>query len=73
MYPIFSFLLHGLETGLYAYSIVGQTSPDTSDPQNINNGPPWYITKGCSVSFKPSNIGYCKQAKGTFYVAVFML
>lgn len=73
LYPIISVFVHALEVGLWAYSVYGQTSPDTLDPQHINNGPPWYITKSCSVAHDQSNVGFCKQAKASFYVAVFML
>jgi len=72
LYPILSFIMHGLELGLYAYSIYGQTSPDTIDPEHTNNGPPWYITKSCSVAKLQQNVGYCKQAKASFYATVFI-
>ena len=72
LYPFISFIVHGIEFGLYMFSIYGQTSPDTIDPQHMNNGPPWYITKSCSVTALPQNIGYCKQAKASFYVSVIM-
>jgi hypothetical protein len=73
LYPILSLVVHALEVGLWAYSASGQVSPDMSDPQHLNPGPPWYITKSCSISFKKSNIGFCQQAKASFYVAVVML
>jgi hypothetical protein len=73
LYPVLSIFIHGIEFGLYMYSVYGQTSHDTIDPDHINNGPPWYITKSCSVAVLPSDIGYCKQAKASFYVAVFMV
>jgi len=73
MWPVISIILHGLETGLYAYSLYGQTSHDTIDPAHVNNGLPWYITKSCSVSAKASNEHYCLQAKATFYITVFLL
>jgi hypothetical protein len=72
LYPFISIIIHGIEFGLYMFSIHGQTSPDTIDPQHINNGPPWFITKSCSVTALPQNIGYCKQAKASFYVSVVM-
>jgi hypothetical protein len=73
LYPIASFLVHALEVGLWSYAIYGQVSPDTSDPAHPNNGPPWYITKSCSVSHDKSNVGYCEQAKASFYVSMVML
>jgi hypothetical protein len=72
-FPPVSVLIHAIEIGIYAFSIYGQTSPDTIDPKHINNGPPWYITKSCNVASLKSNIGFCKQAKAAFYVAVFMV
>jgi len=73
MFPVISLLLHSLETGLFAYSVYGQTSHDTIDPEHQNNGLPWYLTHSCSVSAKPSNEHYCQQAKATFYITVFLL
>jgi len=72
LYPPLSFLIHAAELGTYVYSAYGQTSPDTIDPEHVNNGPPWYITKSCSVAAIKSNVGYCLQAKASFYVTVFM-
>ncbi|KIW02584.1 uncharacterized protein PV09_06034 [Verruconis gallopava] len=73
MYPVISLVVYGLETGLFSYSIYGQTSHDTIDPNHENNGLPWYIAKSCSVAAKPSNVHYCQQAKATFYITVFLL
>jgi len=72
-YPAISFWLHGLEIALYAYSVHAQTSPDTIDPEHKSPGPPWYITKSCSVAKLQSNVGFCKQAKASFFVTVFMV
>jgi hypothetical protein len=71
-YPIFSFLIHAIEIGLWSYSVYGQTSPDTIDPKGRRNAP-WYITKSCNVAVQKANVGYCEQAKASFYVAVVML
>jgi len=73
LFPILSFFIHGLEVGLWSFSVYGQSSSDTIDPKFKQNGPPWYITKSCSVVFKPDNKQYCEQAKASFYVAIFML
>jgi hypothetical protein len=75
LFPIFSLILHAAEVGIWSYSIYGQTSPDTidTDPKRHANGPPWYITKSCSVAFKKGNIGFCQQAKASFFVSVVML
>lgn len=72
-FPFLSLLVHSLLLALYAYSVHGQTAPDTIDPENQVNGPPWYITKSCSEAHDSSNEGFCQQAKASFYVTVFML
>lgn len=73
LYPILSLAIHALETGLWAYSVYGQQTPDMSDPTTPQPGPAWYITKSCNVAFKKSNVGFCMQAKASFYVACVML
>jgi hypothetical protein len=73
LYPVLSLVVHAIEAGLWAYSVYGQSSPDMSDPANPQPGPAWYITKSCNVAFKKSNVGFCMQAKASFYVACVML
>ncbi|TID20889.1 hypothetical protein E2P81_ATG05520 [Venturia nashicola] len=73
LYPFLSLATHGLEVGLWAYSVYGQQTPDMSDPAHPQPGPAWYITKNCNVAFKKSNVGFCMQAKASFYVACVML
>jgi hypothetical protein len=73
MYPVVSLLVHGLELALWAFSVHGQSAPDMSDPEHPNSGAPWYITKPCSVAKLPLDEGYCKQAKASFFVAVFLV
>ena len=73
LYPIISLVLHLVKVGLFAFSIYAQTAPDTIDPQHQNHGAPWYIKHPCSVSYYKSDIGYCQQAKSTFYVMMLML
>jgi hypothetical protein len=72
-WPIFSLIVHLLLVALWAVSIHAQTAPDTIDPKRTNNGPPWYITKSCSVSSTNTIKGYCEQAKAAFAVSVLML
>ena len=72
-YPIFALVVNLLEVGLYGYSIYGQTSPDLINSQHLNHGPPWYITKSCSVAFRRGNVGYCLQAKSQFAVMCVLL
>ncbi|KAI9724892.1 MAG: hypothetical protein M1812_000168 [Candelaria pacifica] len=71
--PLLSVLVHAALTALYAFSVHAQVSKDLNDPKHPQNGPPWYLTKSCSVSFKPANVGYCQQAKATFAVTVIVL
>ncbi|KAF2427349.1 hypothetical protein EJ08DRAFT_354510 [Tothia fuscella] len=73
LFPIFSAIIHATEVGLWSYSVYAQTSPDTIDPKHSNPGPPWYITKSCSVVFKEGNRGFCMQAKASFWVSCVML
>jgi len=72
-YPVISASCHCVEMILWAYSIHAQTAPDTIDPEHINNGPPWFITKSCSVTKLQQDVGSCEQAKASFYAAVFTL
>ena len=71
--PLLSALIHAALTALYAYSVHGQVSKDLNDPEHPQNGPPWYITKSCSATFNPANVGYCQQAKATFAITIIML
>ena len=64
--PILSGLLHGVLLALYIVSVYYQASSDTTDPEHPQHGPPWYITKSCSVAFNPKNVHYCTQAKAAF-------
>lgn len=64
--PVLSVLLHTIEIILYAVAVAYQASSDTTDKHHPQNGPAWYITKSCSVTYDHSLIGYCKQAKATF-------
>jgi hypothetical protein len=71
--PILSVVVHAVLTALYAASVYYQASSDTSDPEHPQNGPPWYITKPCSVCHLSSNVGYCQQAKSAFAASVSLL
>lgn len=71
--PFVSFLVHGLLLGLFAYSVHAQSSSDLSDPHYPQSGPPWYITKSCSVVHRRSNYGYCQQAKAAFAVTIILM
>ncbi|EEH45431.2 uncharacterized protein PADG_01581 [Paracoccidioides brasiliensis Pb18] len=72
-YPPLSVFVHIALTVLYSISIVRQASSDMMDPKHPQPGAPWYLTKSCSVAKRPSNIGYCQQAKGAFACTVIML
>lgn len=71
--PIVSAVIHAILVILYSVAVAWQASPDLTDPRHPQRGPPWYITKSCSVCYNKSNIGYCKQAKATFACFVAML
>lgn len=72
-YPLVSLVLHLLLVGLWSYSVRLQTGPDTIDPERINNGAPWYITKNCDVASTKENKQYCMQAKSAFAITLIML
>jgi len=71
--PILSILVHALLIALYTVSVDYQASSDTTDPDHPQNGPPWYITKSCSVTRNKSLVGYCKQGKASFACTCAML
>lgn len=73
LWPIFSLPLHAALLALWAVSIRVQTAPDTIDPNRINNGAPWYITKSCGIASSGTIKQYCMQAKASFAVSVIML
>ncbi|KAF2109650.1 hypothetical protein BDV96DRAFT_604541 [Lophiotrema nucula] len=72
-YPILSLVLHLPLLAIWAYSLHVQTAADTIDPQQLNHGAPWYITKNCNVASTHTLKGYCEQAKSAFAVSVCML
>lgn len=71
--PILSVLVHALLIALYTVSVDYQASSDTTDPDHPQHGPPWYITKSCSVTKNKKLVGYCKQAKASFACTCAML
>lgn len=71
--PVVSAVLHSILATIYAVAVAFQASSDTTDPHRLQNGPPWYITKSCSVTHDKSLVGYCQQAKATFACFVTML
>lgn len=71
--PILSVVVHAAEIALYTTSVYYQASSDTTDPLHRQTGPPWYITKSCSVAFNPNNQHYCTQAKAAFGATTTML
>jgi hypothetical protein len=73
LWPVFSIVIHATEFAVWTFSVYGQTAPDTIDPDHQVHGPPWYITKSCSVAKASTNIHYCIQAKAAFYIAVFFV
>lgn len=73
LFPIISLLLHIGLMSLWAYGIHIQTSPDTIDPDRINRGAPWFLTKSCSIVEDKNVRSYCVQAKSAFAVSIIML
>jgi hypothetical protein len=71
--PVLSALLHAALVALYATSVYYQASSDKSDPEHPQDGPPWYITKSCSVAHNPDNVHYCTQAKAAFAATTTLL
>ncbi|KAH8697741.1 hypothetical protein BGW36DRAFT_359518 [Talaromyces proteolyticus] len=69
-HPPVSAFVHGALCVLYAAAASFQAGHDTTDSRHPQNGPPWYITKSCSVAYSPGNVGYCKQAKALFAMTV---
>ena len=72
-YPPLSVVIHTALLALYSVSAAFQAGSDKSDPDHLQSGPPWYITKNCNVAKFPSNIGYCKQAKSAFACTIVVL
>lgn len=73
LWPIISIPAHAALVAIFAYSVYGQAGPDTSDPDHLQKGAPWYLTKSCSVAAMKKDVGPCKQAKAVFGVTVVML
>ncbi|KAJ5089396.1 hypothetical protein N7532_008080 [Penicillium argentinense] len=72
-HPPIAATIHGSLVALYIVAARYQAGSDMSDPQHPQPGPPWYITKSCSVAAQPSNIGYCAQAKSLFAITVIVI
>ncbi|KAJ5349858.1 hypothetical protein N7541_007585 [Penicillium brevicompactum] len=72
-YPPVAVSIHASLIILYLVSAIYQGGSDTSDPKHSQSGPPWYITKSCSVAYRKSNIPYCMQAKALFAVTILMI
>lgn len=72
-YPPLGAFSNGALTILYIAAATFQAGSDTTDSRHMQRGPPWYITKPCSVAYSASNIGYCEQAKSLFALTVIMI
>ena len=72
-YPPLSVIVHAGLFALYIASAAYQAGSDTSDPKHPQRGPPWYITKQCSVASNPDNVGYCQQAKVLFAFTIIIM
>jgi hypothetical protein len=71
--PLISLVLHTALLCLWAYGLHIQTSPDTIDPQRMNKGAPWYLTKSCNIVEDKNIRAYCMQAKASFAVTIIMM
>lgn len=71
--PILSFIVHAACCALFAYSVSVQAMSDLSDPEHPQHGPPWFISKSCSVAHYEVNIPYCQQAKAAFAVTIILV
>lgn len=71
--PLLSVLCHAALVALYAVSTVYQAGSDMSDPKRPQPGPPWYISKPCSVAHDQKLVGYCQQAKASFACTIAIL
>ncbi|KAL2799517.1 hypothetical protein BJX66DRAFT_241892 [Aspergillus keveii] len=73
LYPIGSVILHVGLVVIYCVSASFQAGSDKSDPDHMQNGPPWYIIKNCNVAHEKDNVGYCQQAKSLFAVTIIII
>jgi len=73
-FPLLGTVVNLVITALWIVSAVGQAGPDHSDPAHPSNTA-WYINHSCnyakSSQYDWSN--YCKQAKATFAITIFMI
>ncbi|KAF7116657.1 hypothetical protein CNMCM5793_005149 [Aspergillus hiratsukae] len=65
-YPPLSVIVHAGLVAVYIVSARYQAGSDMSDPAHPQPGPPWYITKKCTVAANKDNINYCRQSKALF-------
>lgn len=72
-YPPMSVFIHLGLVAVYIVSASGQAGSDTSDPDHPQSGPPWYLTKSCSVATKQDVGAYCKQAKTLFAFTIIIM
>lgn len=71
--PPVSAFMHGSLLVLWIAAASFQAGSDTTDSRHPQHGPPWYITKSCSVAYSESNVGYCQQAKALFAFTVIII
>ncbi|KAJ6126872.1 hypothetical protein N7523_002484 [Penicillium sp. IBT 18751x] len=72
-FPPIAAVVHGTIMVLWIVSARFQAGSDMSDPKHPQPGPPWYISKSCSVAAHKSNIPYCEQAKSLFAVSIILI
>lgn len=73
-FPLFGTLVNTVITVLWIVSAHGQAGPDHSDPAHPSSIA-WYITHSCNIAKTDLHdwSGYCKQAKASFGVTIFMM
>ncbi|KAJ5662281.1 uncharacterized protein N7477_009897 [Penicillium maclennaniae] len=72
-FPPIAAVVHGSIMVLWIVSARYQAGSDMSDPKHPQPGPPWYISKSCSVAAHKSNVPYCEQAKSLFAVSIILI
>lgn len=71
-FPIVALFINLALAALYSASLGGQAGPDYLDPDHPSRVA-WYIAKPCTVAANQDIQSSCREAKGAFAAACFML